>query len=145
MEKKGALTKILTIAGLALVWFPVLAPILFSVLRTIRGGIFHFDYLTVAEFFPVVLLGGALLTWAALRARSYRRLIGLGFGIAVGLLVFSMLLATLTGLASGETEPAGLGWALVLGAIILYSVLVVVIGIGGLMLLRGLFKPSLGS
>jgi hypothetical protein len=64
-----------------------------------------------------------------------------GYAIAVGLLVGGQVLAVVTGLASGETEPAGWWWALVLASIVVYSLALVVIGVGGLLLLRDLFKP----
>ncbi len=142
MEKKGVLTKILAIVGTVLVWFPILAPVLLSVAVIIKERMFRFDYLMPAELFPATLVGGGLLIWAALRARSRRRLIGWGLGIAVGLLVGGQVLAVVTGLASGETEPAGLWWALVLASIVVYSLALVVIGVGGVLLLLDLFKPS---
>jgi hypothetical protein len=142
MEKKGVLTKILAIVGTVLVWFPILTPVLLSVAVIIKERMFRFDYLMPAELFPATLVGGGLLIWAALRRRSRRRLIGWGFGIAVGLLLGGQMLALVTGLASGETEPAGWWWALVLASIVVYSLALVVIGVGGLLLLRDLFKPS---
>ena len=142
MEKKGVLTKILAIVGTVLVWFPILAPVLLSVAVIITERMFRFDYLMPAELFPATLVGGGLLIWAALRARSRRRLIGWGLGIAVGLLVGGQVLAVVTGLASGETEAAGWWWALVLASIVVYSLALVVIGVGGVLLLRDLFKPS---
>ncbi|MBN1811399.1 MAG: hypothetical protein JXA14_06160 [Anaerolineae bacterium] len=87
----------------------------------ITERIFRFDYLLPAEFFLAALVGGGLLVWAALRARSRRRLIGWGLGIAVGLLVGGQALAVVTGLASGETEPTGWWWVLVLASIVVYS------------------------
>ncbi len=142
MEKKGVLTKILAIVGTVLVWFPILTPVLLSVAVIIKERMFRFDYLMPAELFPATLVGGGLLIWAALRRRSRRRLIGWGFGIAVGLLLGGQMLALVTGLASGETEPAGWWWALVLASIVVYSLALVVIGVGGVLLLRDLFKPS---
>ena len=142
MEKKGVLTKFLAIVGTVLVWFPILAPVLLSVAVIIKERMFRFDYLMPAELFPATLVGGGLLIWAALRARSRRRLIGWDLGIAVGLLVGGQVLAVVTGLASGETEPAGWWWALVLASIVVYSLALVVIGVGGVLLLRDLFKPS---
>lgn len=142
MEKKGVLTKNLAIAGTVLVWIPVLAPILFSAGRMIQGRVFLFDYLMPAELFPIALMGGGLLLWGALRARKQRRLIGWGLAIAVGLLVGGQVLAVVTGLASGETEPTGWRWALVLGAIAAYALALVGIGVGGILLLRDLFKPA---
>lgn len=141
MDKKCVFTKILATVGMALVWFPILAPVLLSVAVIIKERIFRFDYLMSAELFPATLVGGGLLVWAALRARSHRRLIGWGLSIAVGSLVGGQVLAIVTGLASGETEPAGWWWALVLASIVVYSLALVVIGVGGVLLLNDLFKP----
>jgi hypothetical protein len=142
MGKKGVLTKILAITGTVLVWFPILAPILLSVAVIITKHIYRFDYLMPAEFFPVALAGGALLLWAALRAGKQQRLIGWGLGAAVCLLVGGQGLAVVTGLASGETAPAGWVMAFVLTAIVAYTLTLVVIGVGGVLLLRDLFEPS---
>jgi len=142
MEKKGVLTKILAIVGTVLVWFPILAPIVISAVVTTRSHRFRFDYLMPAELFPFALVGAGLLIWAALRARSRRGLIGWGFGIAVALLVIGQVLAVVTGLASGETEPVGWPWAVVLTSLVVYSLAIVVTGVGGILLLRDLFKAA---
>jgi hypothetical protein len=140
MEKKGVFTKILAIVGTVLVWFPILAPILLSVAVFVAERAFRFDYLMPAELFPAALVGGGLLIWAAQRARSRRGLIGWSLGIAAGLLVGGQELSVVTGLASGATEPAGWWWALVLASLVVYSLALVVIGVGGVLLLRDLFK-----
>jgi len=88
MEKRNALTKIITIVGTVLVWFPILAPILLGVVSLIADGIFRFDYLMPAELFPIVLIGGGLLVWSAVRARAYLKLIAWGLGIALHLLAW---------------------------------------------------------
>jgi hypothetical protein len=142
MKNKGAFTKILAIAGTVLVWFPILAPILLSLVSVITRGMFRFDYLLPAELFPIALGGGLLLLWAAIRARAQRGLIGWGLGCAVGLLVGSQVFAVLSGLASGETEPTGWIWALALAGIIGYALALVAIGVGGALLLRNLFKSA---
>jgi hypothetical protein len=141
MEKQGVLTKTLAIAGTVLVWLPILAPILFSAILLMKEQIFRFDYLMPAELFPAILLGGALLVWAVLRAHARRKLIGWSLALAAALLVGAQALAEVTGLASGAIEPAGWPWALVLGALIVYIMAVVGLGFGGVMLLRDLFKP----
>ena len=140
MGNKGILTKTLAIVGTVLVWFPILAPIFFSTILLLSERIFRFDYLMPAELFPAALVGGGLLVWAAIRARSRRLLIGLGLGIATGLLAGSQALAVVTGLASGETEPAGLWFVLVLASLAAYSLALIAMGIGGVLLLRDLFK-----
>lgn len=142
MEKKGGLTKTLAIVGTVLAWFPILATIMTSIGGSLASGQFRFDYLMPAELFPAALIGGGLLLWAALRAHLYRRLIGWGLGAAVSLPVAGQVLAVVTGLASGRTEPTGLAWALVLTALGLYVLAVIVIGVGGILLVRDLFKPS---
>jgi len=141
MEKKDILTKVLAIVGTVLVWFPILAPVVVSVIGFIAQRMFRFDYLMPAELFPAALVGGGLLMWAALRARSRRGIIGWGLGTAVGLLVGGQALAVATGLASGDTEPAGWHWALVLASLGVYSLALVVIGAGGVLLVRDLCKP----
>ncbi len=144
MKEKNVLTKILAIAGTALVWFPILAPILLSVVFIITNHVFRFDYLMPAELFLFALVGGGLLIWAALRAHSRQRLIGWGLGIAAGLLVGGQALAVVTGLASGETEPVGWWWILVLASLVFFSLALVATGVGGILLSRDLFKKNGG-
>ena len=140
MEKKDAFTKILAILGTVLIWFPVLAPLILGLGSLIRDGRYLFDYLMPAELFPFALLGGMLLVWASTRAHSYRKLIGWGLVIAVILLFGGQALAVVTGLASGETEPTPLLMTLVLVPILIYALLLAVVGVGGILLVRDLFK-----
>ncbi len=142
IKRTDLLTKVLAIVGTALVWFPILAPIVLSTIRFVETRMFHFDYLMPAELFPFALVGGGLLMWAALRARAYWKIVGWGLGIAVGMLVGGQALAVVTGLASGEIEPAGWPWVLVLATLATYSLALVAIGIGGLLLVRKLFKAA---
>jgi hypothetical protein len=140
MNRKQTLTKALAVLGTVIVWLPLLAPFAFGALAfsTKRG--FRFDYLMPAELFPVVMLGGGLLFWAALRAHSRRGLIGGGLAAAAALLVGGQALAVVTGLASGAIEPAGWPWVLVLASLGLYALSLVAAGVGGGLLLRDLFK-----
>ncbi len=140
MRKKNILTKTLAIAGTILAWLPVIALVVISGAGLIRRGEFHIDYLIPGELFPVFLGGGLLLLWAAIRARCYRLWIGVGLGAAVIFLVAGQGIAVMTGLASGAIEANGWQWALVLGAIILYDLAVIVVGVGGILLLLKIFK-----
>jgi len=142
MENKGAFTKGLAITGTALVWLPILAPILFSLILFLQQQIFRFDYLMPAELGLFAFGGGILLLVAAIRVRSRQGMIGWGLGIALVMLLGGQALAVATGLASGETEPVGWRWALVLGSLAFYSMAIVEVGIGGMLLLRDLFKPQ---
>ena len=140
MEKNDAFTKFLAILGTIFMWFPIVAPIIFSVGFSLRTGMFRFDYLMPAELFPIAMLGGGMLLWASLRTRSRRGLIGWGLAIAVGMLFGGQALAVVTGLASGETEPTPWLMALVLVPLGIYVLALVAVGIGGVMLVRDLFK-----
>jgi len=142
MDKRDVFTKILAVAGTVLVWLPPLATVAISVVATIAHGVFRFDYLMPAELFPVALVGGGLLLWAAVRARSRRGLVGWGLGITVGLLVCGQALAVLTGLASGQTQPAGWVWAVVMASLAIYSLALIEMGVAGVLLLRDLFRPG---
>ena len=140
MEKKNVLTKVLAITGTVLAWFPILAPIILTTILLIVERIFRFDYLMPAELFPFALVGSGLLLWAALRAHSRTKLIGWGLGIAILMLFGGQGIAVLTGLASGEIEPIGWIWGLVLASLALYSLALILTGIGGALLLRDLFR-----
>lgn len=140
MENKGAFTKDLAITGTVLVWLPILAPIVFSLIRFIQRRVFQFDYLMPAELGLFAFGGGILLLVAAIRAHSRRGLIGWGLGIAFVMVVGGQALAVVTGLADGSTEIGGWQWTLVLGSLVLYTLAIVEIGVGGVLVLRDLFK-----
>ncbi len=142
MNKKDLLTKILAIGGTVLIWLPILAPVLFSLLRLLTGRIFNFDYLMPAELFPLAVAGGGLLIWAAVREHSRLSIILWGLVIAVGMLFAGSNLAEITGLATGQIEPTGWQWALVVASLVIYTLAVVVVGIGGVLLLRDLFRKE---
>jgi len=140
MAKKDRFTKILAIVGTVFVWLPILAPVVFAVIRFIQARRVMFDYFIPAELFPVVLVGSGLLLWAAIRARSRRGIIGWSLGAAVGLLVASMAVAQVTGLDSGETEMGGWQWAIVLVLFAGFWLALLGIAIGGILLVRDLYS-----
>lgn len=135
MKKKNTLSRILTIIGTVLVWIPILAPFVFGFASLIMDGIFHFDFLMPAELGILVFVGGALLLWAAIRAKLRRLIIAGGLGIAA----ISMGVLTLF----GDVEPGSLEWVIVIGLLIAYSLAIVVMGTGGILLWRDLFKKEL--
>ena len=138
MEKKGVLTKVLAVVGTALVWVPILFTLAISVIGSISDRILRFDYLLPAELFPFALVG-SLLLWAALRARSHQKLIGLGLGAMLVFLIGGQAIAVFTDLASGAAEPTGWPWALVVASLALYSLALIATCIAGLMLVKNLF------
>ncbi len=141
MENKGALMKGLAITGTVLVWLPILAPIFFALILFIQRQIFRFDYLMPAELGLFAFGGGILLLVAAIIAHARRGVIAWGLGIAFIMIVGGQALAVVTGLADGSTAIGGWQWALVLGSLILYTLAIVDVGVGGILLLRDLFKP----
>lgn len=140
MKRNNALIKGLAIVGSALVWAPVVAPLVFTRWGDLGTERFNFDWLIPAELFPVVAVGALLLLTATLLAHARRALTGAGMGVSAAMIVAGMVLAEVTGLASGETEPVGLPWILVTGAIAGYGAGIVVTGIAGLLLIKDLFS-----
>ena len=142
MRKRGALTRTLVIAGTVLAWFPIAATLGTAVPRMLGRGESQVDCLMPAELFPVALVAGALLLWAALRARSLVAPIGWGLGLMVGMLAAGQVLAVVTGLASGATEPTGAAWAAVVASLVFYTLLIVELGVAGVFLLRDVFSTG---
>lgn len=140
--KRDAVTKLLATVGTVLVWVPILAPILFTLIRILRGGRLLFNYLMPAELFPAALIGGGLLLWAALRVRRHHLLIVWSLSTAVSLLVVSQGLAIITGLASGERSPEGLWWVLVIACLAGYTLAVLAMAVGAVLLLRDLYRTG---
>jgi MFS family permease len=140
MENRNILTKILAVLGTLLVWLPIAAPVFFSAGFLLRAGFYRIDYLMPAELFPLVLAGGLLLLWAALRVRRWRALIGWSLGSAILLPVLGSIVAKVTGLADGRIEPTGWQWALVLAFLAGYVLAVIALGVGGVLLIRDLFR-----
>jgi hypothetical protein len=142
MGNRGNLTKFLAVLGTVLLVFTVLAPLVFAGIALFSSGRFFLDYFFPAEVFPFVLVGSGLLIAAAIRARAYRWLILWSVVIGLAALIGGQALAVATGLASGEIEPRGIWFNLALGSIIGFDLAVVTTMIGGLLLLRNLYRSS---
>lgn len=142
MAKQSHLTRILANAGTLFVWFPILAPIVFSILSLSRRGVFHFDYLMPIELFPIALLGSIFLIWVERRMHTQHKIAAWGLLIGVGVAVTGQLIAVLTGIASGAAEPTGWGWLLIILSIAIFILALIVIGIRGIFLLRYLYRTT---
>jgi hypothetical protein len=143
MKKKDYLERGLALFGTIFVLLPVLAPLFFTVVSLLIDGRFRLDYLMPAELFPLALLGAILLLAASLWSHMRRSVIGWGIGIALASLAAGMVLSQVSGLATGETEPTGWIMAVVLVPLAAYTLAIVVIGVGGILLLRDLFRPGM--
>jgi hypothetical protein len=140
MKNNSVFTKILATAGTTLLLIPILTPIIFSLIRLFQVGNFMFDYLMPAELFPLVLIGGTLLVWAAIRTRSRLKSILLALVLSAGLLVLSQGSAVMTGLASGRTARGGWQEVLTLGLLIGSVLAIIATGILGIQLVRDVFR-----
>jgi hypothetical protein len=142
IQNKTILTKFLAIFGTLLVWFPIQAPLLLSAVRIIQTGTSQLDYLMPAELYLFALAGGVLLIWAAWRADAQRKIIFWSLGIAAAALAGAALLATVTGLTTSPAEPGGVWWLLTALLLAVYSLALVIAGVGGVLLLLNLFRPA---
>jgi len=138
MNNKTIVTRVLAIAGTMLVWIPILFMIVTSVVGSIASGRFLCDFLIPAELFMVELVGAVLLFWAAYRSRVCLKAVGWNCGALILLLFGGMMIAQVSGLASGAAEPKGILFIITIGAFILYTASVVLLGIAGIALVRGL-------
>lgn len=136
------LNRFLAIGGVVLVWFPVAAAIVFATINLVSTGKFLLDYLFPAELGLGVLIGGAALVWAAIRSRARVKWVCWTLGVGVALLLGSQGVAMATGLASGAIEPTGWQFALTIGMLLGYDLCVVLLGVGGVLLIRDLTRPS---
>jgi hypothetical protein len=134
------LSKILAVAGTVLVCFPVAFMIITSVAGSIAEGRFLLDYLMPAEFFLVVMAGGLLLLWAAIRAHQHLKAVIVGLAAAAFFLVTCQLAATVSGIASGAAPPEGPVFVVIIAALAAYSLAVVWLDVTGILLSRKLIK-----
>jgi hypothetical protein len=140
VEKNNRLTRGLALCGTALIWFPLIAPILLGLVALFgEQRRFLLDFLMPAELFTLSVFGFGLLLWAAFRAHTHQKLIGWGFVAALALLMLSQAIAVLTGLASGETEATTQMITLVMIPYVLYIVSMVASSFGGAWLTYDLY------
>ncbi|MCE5188131.1 MAG: hypothetical protein LLF75_02945 [Eubacteriales bacterium] len=139
---KSTLSKVFAIAGTLLLAAPILFMIVVAVIGSVASQTFLFDYLMLAEVYPVILLGLILLVLASLFARVFSKWIGWGSAAALILLAGSLLYANASGLATGAlTSSSGAFIAVVIG-IALYSLLVLGIAVLGMLLIKNLFQKK---
>jgi hypothetical protein len=144
MKNTNLLTKILAVCGTIFGCLPILAPIVLGFASLWHDSIFHFDYFMPAELFPLAILGGGLLVWAAFRTHAHQQLIAWGLGIAIVSLVGGQALAVVTGLADGSSQSV-VWLVVVMSTILIYVLAVIMFDVGGMMLLRTLFRSTPSS
>jgi len=142
LEKNNLFTKILVIVGNILIWIPLVLPFIFLIGAWVQSGSALFDFLIPAELFPATLIGALLLLWVSVRIKKRLAPVGWGAAFAILMLITGQVVASVSGLASGEAEQNGAVWFIALGSIILFDLALVFVGIHGILLLKDLIKDS---
>lgn len=137
-KRKSTLSKVFAIAGTLLLLAPILFLIVISVAGSIGENRLLFDYLMLAELFPVVALGLILLFLASLLSRTLIKWIGWCSAAALILLAGAQIFANASGLASGALSMDSVAFVIVVCAIALYNLLIVTIAILGILLVKRL-------
>lgn len=148
MRNTGATTKLLAITGTVLVWAPFAFLAWTSISRSIALGRVRFDYLMIAELFPIAAVGALLLLVAAWMAHDRRGAIGWGLFTAIVGIAGGSGIAVLSGLASGETSPTDSPgwWAATLVLIVgVTTIALIAVGVAGIALIRDLFSHGHGT
>ena len=142
MKMKNVLAKIFAVCGAAITCGAVLFVLLTAAVGTFMAKHLLLDYLMLAEIFPIVVLGILLLFVASLLTKRLVRPFAYLSAAAVITLAGALLIASQTGLSSGAIPATGWQFALVVGLISLYDLLVVAIGVVGVVFAARLFhKP----
>lgn len=142
---KSTLSKVFAIAGTLLLAGPILFMIVIAVIGSIANQTFLFDYLMLAEVFPVILLGLILLFLASLLSRVFPKWIGWGSAAALILLAGALLYANVSGLSSGALPAQGGAFIIVVIGIALYDLLILGIAILGTLLIKNLFRKKISD
>lgn len=141
-KQKSALAKIFAVCGTLLLLAPILFMLVTAVVGSIAGKALLFDYLMLAELFPIVALGLVLLVLASITSRILPKWIGWSSAVALILLAASLLFANASGLSSGTGSVQSGAVAFVIVGIALYDLLVLGIAILGILLVKKLFQKQ---
>ena len=141
-KQRSVLTKIFTISGTLLLWAPILFMCVTAIFGSIIGKTLLFDYLMLAELFPIVALGLVLLVLASLMCGTFRKWFGWGSVAALVALTSGQIFASVSGLASGALSENGAVFAVVIASIVIYNIIVVALAILGILLIRRLFRKE---
>ena len=141
-KQKAALTKVFAISGTVVLWAPILFMFVTAIIGSIASKALLFDYLMLAELFPIVALGLILLVLSSLLSRTFRKWFGWGSVAALLALTSAQILATASGLASGALAESGGVFVTVIAAIVIYNIIIVALAILAILLLRRLFQKQ---
>lgn len=140
MDSKNKLTRFLAVTGTVMIWLPVFFTVLISTIHFTISNKLRVDYLMPAELFPVALIGGLLLFWAALRIRTQYKMVGLLILAMFSFLAAGQIFAIVTGQASGAVKPEGWFFATAITFIALYTITLIVLGISGVLFIKNIYR-----
>lgn len=114
MQKRNskALFTIL-IAGIILLWGPVLFSIIITAIHFLRSGQFLFDFLIPLEVFPVIIAGEFLVLYYTIRKRFLWKPTLIFTIFTVTSYVLINVVASLSGLASNGPEVVNAPYAMI--------------------------------
>ena len=141
-KQKSALSKIFAISGALALWAPILFMLFSAVWGSLHQKAFLFDYLALAELFPIVALGLVLLVLASLVSRTFAKWFGWGSVAALVALSGGQIFASVSGLASGALAPTGSAIAIVVVSIVVFDLVIVGLAVLGIVLIRRLFQKQ---
>ena len=141
-KQKSALSKIFALSGALALWAPILFMLFSAVWGSLHQKAFLFDYLALAELFPIVALGLILLVLASLVSRTFAKWFGWGSVAALLSLTAAQIVSTASGLASGALAESGGVLATVIAAIVVYNVIIGALAVLAIFLLRRLFQKQ---
>ena len=141
-KQKSALTKIFAISGTLILWAPILFMLFSAVWGSLHQKAFLFDYLTLAELFPIVALGLVLLVLASLVSHTFAKWFGWGSVAALVALAGGLIFATVTGLAAGASTQANAAMTIVIVSIAIFNLIILGLAILSIVFLRQLFSKA---
>jgi hypothetical protein len=142
MKNKGLFTRVLAIAGTALVWIPVLATFIAGITASISRGKPTLDYLMPGELFLFALAGSVLLLWAAGWSHIFLKQIAVSFIALPVFLIACQTIAVTSGIASGARPAGGFAFAVMIAFFVLYVAALFYLCFMGIMFLRKLYRKE---
>lgn len=141
-KQKSILSKIFAIFGTILLWAPILFMCFTAIVGSFSSKSFLFDYLTLAEMFPILALGLVLLVLASLFSHTFAKWFGWGGAAAMIALGSGLLFATASGAAGNAFSSQNIVVTVIIVAVSVFNLLVVALAILGILLVRRLFQKA---
>ena len=136
MKNKSLISKIIAITGTILVWIPIIAPVLLTIIFLIIKGRLAFDFLMPMELIFLVIIGAILLIISSIIMKFKWKIIGISLGTIISIFILGQFIAEITGIASGETEMTSTLYFIMITFVIIYIISLIILGISGIKLVK---------